>query len=346
MKTTPASQIINHLRKSVLNVDDAWSVDRPGGFSWWPHHQRQDVFVDRQRTEADGRVLERLVVSTEIATLEKAEFANHGEISALTGLATLSGMVCEGRSLRLHAHAWVDRSNQPLYSLVLGLVAGLQIHEAAFLAAAVLQAGLGQPATTPHPRNGLRVEPDEIASLVDTLIAPIGLKETPWPDEMFEDLVGKFLGGPPCLLATDAPTGMAAEFPFGTESSLLQATTDQVHPVVGKGLWLLNSFSMEDIPGDHSLNPLSLNAWEIEHANQPFFGSWCPPKDDRLDYVTFVPNLMSQTAAAQNFILLGVGRARLMSIEWLGDDWSKTWDDEGHCRARTALERAAAENRE
>ena len=346
MKTTPAAQIVKHLRESVLRVDAAWSVERPGGFSWWPHKQRQDIFVDRQRTETDGTVLERLVVSTVIGTLGKADDANHEQVSSLTGISTLSGMVCEGRNLRLHAHAWVDKSNQPLYDMVLGLVAGLQIHEAALLAAALEKAGLAHPSITPHPVNGLRSEPDEIATVVETLIAPMGQKETPWPAEMFEDLQENYLGGPPCLLANAGQTGITAEFPFGTESSLLQANTDQTHPVVGKGLWLMNSFGLGDIPGALSPGPLALNAWEIEHANQPFFGSWCAAKYGRLDFVAFVPNVMSHPAAATNFILLGVGRARLMSIKWLGDDWSKTWGAEGNCKARTAMERAATRNPE
>ena len=346
MKTTPAAQIVNHLRESVLNVDSAWSVERPGGFAWWPHQQRQDIFVDRRRTETDGTVLERVVVSTEIGTLANADVANHELIATFTQVATLSGMVCENQNLRLHAHAWVEKSNQPLYEMVLGLVAGLQIHEAAFIAAALEKAGLCQPSVTPHPKSGLRDEPDEIANVVETLIAPMGQQETPWPAEMFEDLQENYLGGPPCLLANAGPTGLTAEFPFGTESSLLEANTYQTHPVVGKGLWLLNSFRLCDIPGAPSLGPLALNAWEIEHGNQPYFGSWCASKNGRIDFVAFVPNVMRNPAAAANFIMLSAGRARLMSIKWLGDDWSNTWDDEGNCKARTAIERVAARNPE
>ena len=344
MKTTPASLLIKHLRESVLNVDSTWSVERSGGFSWWPHQQRQDIFVDRQRTEDDGTVLERVVVSTEIGTLAKEDYARHESVSELTAISTLSGMVCEGRALRLHAHAWVEKSNQALYDMVLGLVAGLQIHEAALIAGVLNKARLCQPAITPHPVNGLRDEPDEIASVVQTLIAPTGRQATPWPADLFESLRKNYLGGPPCLLASGGPTGITAEFPFGTESSLLQANTDQTHPVVGKGLWVLNSFKCDELSEDSYPNPLILNAWEIEHANQPFFGSWSEPKNACLTFVTFVPNVISQSAAATNFILLGVGRARFVSIQRLGDDWSTTWDEEGNCKAKTAVERAVRKN--
>jgi hypothetical protein len=252
-------------------------------------------------------------------------------------------MVCEERRLRLHAHAWVDRSNQPLYDMVLGLVAGLQIREARLIAESLAASGVCQPSVTPHPENGLRNEPDEIASVVETLIGPAGRQPTPWPTRLFEDLQRNYLGGPPCLLANADAAGLTAEFPWGTESTLLQARTDQAHPVVGNGLLVVSSFRQEEIPDRSLLDPLLLNAWEIEHAQQPFFGSWCAPSDGFLRFATFLPNVMNQPAAAATLILLGVGRARRMSTHWLGDDWSKTWDAEGNCRARTAMERAAAE---
>ena len=339
MKSTPATKLIKHLRDSVLNVDSDWSVERPGGFSWWPHKHRQDIFIDRQRTEKDGAVLSRLVVSTEIGRIRKSADTENALVSSLTGLATLSGIVCEKQRLRLHSHAWVDQSNLPLYKIVLGIVAGLQIHEAALFSNALDQAGLAKPAATPHPVNGFRVEPDEIADIVKTVIAPIGQQETPWPEEIFKELREEYLDGPPCLLASADKNGITAEFPFGTESSLLQSNTNQTHPMVGKGMWVLSSFGLEEIPGGSPINPLAMNAWEIENADQPFFGSWCAPKDGLLNFVTFVPNAISQPAAAKTLILFGIGRARRMSIKWLGDDWSNTWDDEGNCKSKTAIER-------
>ena len=341
-KHSPAAKLIEHLRESVLRVDAAWSVERENGFSWWPHQQRQDIFIDRHRTESDGTRLERVVVSTEIAKLGNPDSITHELVSTLARCATLSGMVCEDKSLRLHAHAWVEESNRPLYAMVLGLVAGLQIREAALIAVALDEAGLGEPSITRHPVSGLRDEPDEIASIVDTVIAPAGQQPTPWPEEMFDQLRETYLAGPPCLMANSGSTGLTAEFPFGTESSLVQAKTDQTHPLIGKGLWILNSFGLDEIPSKSGLHALLLNAWEIEHADQPFFGSWCEPEDGRVDFITFVPNLTTPPSVAGNSVILAAGRAQFMSVQWLNDDWSETWDEQGRCKARTALERVAA----
>jgi len=346
LKPSPATQLIQHLRQSALCVDNDWAIDRNGGFSWWPHHQRQDVFIDRQSSQTKGALLERVVITTEVGTLRREEFATNDLVRTLARLATVSGMVCEETRLRLHSHAWVDKSNQPLYDVVLGLVAGLQIREAWIIATALEEAKLATPAATPHPVSGMRDEPDEIASVVDTLIAPAGRQQPPWPAEMFEHVRENYFAGPPCLLANSAPSGVTAEFPFGTESSLLQANTTQSHPVVGKGLWVMNSFGVDEAKDDLCHNPLALNAWEIEHSNLPFLGSWCAPEEGILNFVTFVPNIMKHPAVATNFILLGAGRARLMAMKWRDDDWSKTWDADGNCRAKTAMERAMSERPE
>ena len=190
--------------------------------------------------------------------------------------------------------------------------------------------------------SGLREKPDEIAFVVDTVIAPAGQQPIPWPEQMFNQWRETYLSGRPCLLANSDATGLTAEFPFGTESSLVEAKTDQTHPLVGKGLWLLNSFGLDEIPNKSGLHALLLNAWEIEHADQPFFGSWCEPEDGRVDFITFVPSVMKRPSVAGNAVILAVGRARFMSVKWLGDDWSETWDEQGRCKARTALERVAA----
>jgi hypothetical protein len=314
-------------------------VDREGGFSWWPHQQRQDIYVDRERSEQDGTRLERVVVSTEIGNLHQAENGSPAAIAELTRLATLSGMVREGRRLRLHCHAWVEKSNLPLYDMVLGLIAGLQLHEASVIAAELTQNAVGDPLLTPHPTTGLREEPDEIASVVDSVITPVGQLKTPWPNDMFQDLQDRYLSGPPCLLANAGDTGITAEFPFGAESSLMQASREETHPLIGNGLLVRSAFDLDHVRDACCHDPLALNAWEIEHANQPFFGSWCPSKNGRVAFVTFVPNALQHPAAATNSIMLSVGRARTMSTKWLGDDWSKTWDKHGNCRAKTAMER-------
>jgi hypothetical protein len=340
MNMSPAAQLIQHLRESVLCVDAEWAINRDGGFSWWPHQQRQDIFVDRKRSEADGTKLERVVVSTEIGNLVQAGHITHRLVTGLTRLATLSGIVCENGHMRLHSHAWVEKSNQPLYDMVLGLVAGMQAHEAALIAAQLQEAGLGEPLLTPHPITGLRDEPDDIALVMNTVIKPAGPKESPWPSEIFDELREQYFSGPPCLWANSDTKGITAEFPFGTESSLLQANKEHTHPVVGKGIWVLNSFNLEHVTDASCHNPLALNSWEIEQANYPFFGSWCAPADGRVDFVTFVPNALKHPAAAANCILLGIGRARFVSFKWLGDDWSKTWDENGNCKAKPAMERA------
>jgi len=333
-----ANQLIQHLRENVLCVDEDWAVDYETGFCWWPHVQRQDILVCGHRDER-AELLEKVAVATKVAILNKDVESDDPILVELAALSTLSGLVIEGRKLRLHAHAWVDQSNLPLYKMVLGTVAGLQISEAAILAALLSKQGLAEPHFSAHPTSGLREEADEISTVLETLIAPMGEEDPPWPENMLDNLRETYLEGRPCLMANSDPTGLTAEFAFGLESSLVRVCMTHKHPIVGHGMQVFNSFNVEELDDPLLDDPIGMNGWEIVHGDGPFLGSWTPAEDGTMSFVSFVPNALQNGAAASNFVLLACARARRMAIKWLNDDWSETWDEEGNCRAKTALER-------
>jgi hypothetical protein len=277
---------------------------------------------------------------TEVARLSGSAETPADLISAVTRLASLSGLIQRDNTLCLHAHSWIDESNAPLYDVVLGLVAGLQIREAAVYAQILAEHDCAELAVSEHPTNGVRPEPDDIAHVVDTVIRPCGADPPPWPRELCPSLEEQYFDRPPCLAATSDEDGLTAEFPFGTESSIVLARTSDEHPIFGRGLLVRNGFYTDSVDPALIGNPLTLNEWEVEHGDGPFFGSWTYPENGQIAFVTFIPNALRDPAAAANFILIAPGRARRMSIRWLNDDWSKTWDDNGNCRAKTAIERA------
>ncbi len=336
---TAAAQLIRHMRESVLCIDEEWVVDYEKGFRWWPHLLKQEIFVSDQRTVADGSRLDKVVVSTDVCSLKEPGMVTHPGIIELTNLATMSGLVAHGGKLRLHAHAWVDGSNLPLYKMVLGTVAGIQISEAALIARLLQEDGLGEPDTSAHPTSGLREEPDEITSVVEALIAPMGDGDPPWPREMLDDVRETYMDQPPCLMAISDPSGLTAEFPFGEESSLLRVNLTQNHPLLGNGMMVSNTFNVENLDDPLLENPIGMNGWEVEHGDGPFLGSWQEQDSGSMSFVSFVPNALKHPAAASNFVILAGARARRMAMKWLGDDWSKTWDSEGNCVAKTAIER-------
>jgi hypothetical protein len=334
-----AARLIREIREQVLEVDDEWSAPLEGGFCWWPHRQRQDILAMGARAMPGGGTLGKVAVVTDVCTLKAGIAGTHPKVAGMTRLATLSGLVNHGGLLRLHAHAWVDGSNLPLYQMILGTVAGLQIAEAAAIASLLAEAGIAEPHFTPHPQNGVRREPDQIASVLDTLIAPMGNLPPPWPSGLLPDIESNYLGGPPCLMANSDPRGLTAEFPFGLKSSLVSANLDQRHPLVGHGLRVMNAFDVAGVDDPLLADPLALNAWEAANGDGPFLGSWHPVEEDTARFIAFVPNALQHPAAASNTVLLACAHAKRMSMHWLGDDWSETWDEEGNCRARTAVER-------
>jgi hypothetical protein len=186
--------------------------------------------------------------------------------------------------------------------MVLGTVAGLQISEAAMLANIIEEEGLGEPAISGHPQSGMRTEPDEIASVLETLITPMGDEETPWPEDMLDDLRETYLDRPPCLMANSDSSGLTAEFPFGEESSLLRVDMTQKHPVVGNGMMVMNAFNVENLNELLLDDPIGMNQWEVKHGDGPFLGSWNPQESGSMSFVSFVPNALQNAAAASNFV--------------------------------------------
>lgn len=335
----PAQKLVETLRTAVLKIDDEWALARDGGLAWWPHRQRQDIFTDRERVAEDGSLLRRVVVTTEVCRLSVPEAATDQLIRDFCALASLSGLVQDPADpciLRLHAHAWVDEDNLPLYKMLLGAVAGLQIHEAATIADAVQKVGLGKPSTSGHPTSGIRPEPDEITTVVGAVFVPMGEADPPWPEGMLEELEEEYFSGPPCLMATADPGGLTAEFPFGLESSLFRAELGASHPSLGSGLWLISSFN---VPAGIE-DPLALNAWEVEHGDTSFFGSWGLGEESGApEFATFIPNALVNPAVPSTLILASAHRAKLAAERWADDDWSDAWAPDGTCRAKSAAER-------
>src|SRR5262249_43687529 len=118
----------------------------------------------------------------------------------------------------------------------LGFVAALQAAEARSLAAH-LRARLGlKPAHSRHPTSGKRPEPDELLSCRETLVQP--LAETP---SLFtgEDMLGvlELFQRLPTRTSGDEEA-VTTELPFGDETSLVRFVTGELHPELGRGLWV------------------------------------------------------------------------------------------------------------
>jgi hypothetical protein len=175
------------------------------------------------------------------------------------------------------------------------------------------------------PRHGLRPEPDEIAEIIDILIAPRGRQPSRWSPEEFQDAVDRFMNQPPALLGSAGGAGFTVEFPYGNQSSLCQAVADQPHPRYGNGLFLLQSFPVK-VASDTDGVKLALSMNAIELTERPFgygFGSYAY-RDSTLNFTSFFPNALYRPGMLPNIYFSCAQRARDMSVRLVHSDWTST----------------------
>jgi hypothetical protein len=228
-----------------------------------------------------------------------------------------SGRLRLGTLVRVHAGIaeWMN----PLISLA----SVLQLAEVVLWGPQLAeQLGAGNDESA-HPENGFRPVADELAGIACNLVIPRGRMPCSWPAAEFAEVVAEYMQRPPALLASHSKTGLTVEFPYGEkDTSLLRIAAEQ-HPVYGNGLLLLQSFppnGLDDVAGAELV--LKLNAEEL--AGNPAgygFGSHVFT-DGMVHFCTFIPNAAYRPGMLLNYYLACATRARRMSVQLSGCDWT------------------------
>ena len=309
-----------------LQIDHEWSIRTPTGFTWWADQSAQHIHFLGEISSPEGEVGVLVAVRTELLReLVLDDLAVSALSSRLMAFASLAGPVYDPitRTLSLHSLMGIHEDTRPWMTHLLSIAALLQISEARRLApelATLLQA---EVAVSGPPERGPRPEPDEMAEVVPRLIAPLGCQSSRWQDEEFADTLECYLQQPPALLATGGDAGFTVEFPYGDQSSLCQAMSDQPHPTYGNGLFVLQSFPVGPLTEPEGIRwALALNA--VELAEKPFgygLGSYCYQRN-LLHFVSFFPNFAHRFGLLPNLYFAAAQRARALSVRITQQDWT------------------------
>ena len=316
---------IEWLFSEQLQVDDKWSVRTPNGFRWWADRNEQTVEVVGQETGPDGEIGYLVSVRTELLrSLHLGDHELEGTNALLMAFASMAGPVYdqESKTLSLCSLVRVHDAISQWMNLLISVAAVLQIGEARIIASELAKALDAEEALSGPPRHGMRPEPDEMAGMIATLIAPMGRLPSWWSPAEFQDAVDRFMNQPPALLASAGGAGFTVEFPYGDRSSLCQAKADQPHPRYGNGLFLLQSFPVKAMSDTDGVK-LALSMNKIELTERPFgygFGSYAY-KDSALHFTSFLPNAIYRPGMLPNIYFSCAQRAREMSVRLVGSDW-------------------------
>jgi hypothetical protein len=319
---------VEWLFREQLKVDPEWSVRTPNGFRWWADKNAQAVEVAGHEAGPDGEIGYFVSVRTELL---HSLYLGHRELAvinaALMPLASMAGPVYDEQTRTLSLASLVrvhDAISQWMYPLI-SVAAVLQIGEARIIGSELARILRAEEALSAPPGRGMRPEPDEMAEIIATLIAPMGREPSRWSPAEFQEAVDKYMNQPPALLANSGGAGFTVEFPYGDQSSLCQAMADQPHPRYGNGLFLLQSFPVvakSDLEGMRLA--LSMNGSEL--TERPFgygFGSYAY-RNSTLHFTSFFPNALYRPGLLPNIYFSCAQRAREMSVRLASADWTRT----------------------
>lgn len=313
---------IDWLYREQLKVDDDWSVKREQGFTWWADKNAQTIEVIGSEQNEAGDSAYLISVRTDfLRNVELTPKNLQGMNALLMSFASMAGPVYDSntRSLSLCSLVRVHEGIRPWISLLISMASVLQVGEARIMGPQAAELFGAEPAETEHPENGWRSEPDEMANIIETLIAPVGRERCKWTASEFQQTVNQYMQRPPSLCATAGGAGLTVEFPYGNFSSLCQFQADQAHPRYGNGLLLVQSFPVGEMPEAAGANlALDLNAVELTKNPAGYgFGSFCY-RDKTIHFTGFLPNVSYRSGLLPNLYFTCAARAHRMAENLAG----------------------------
>ena len=291
------AQTVAWLRDEQLQVDDAWAVATPSGFTWWPDMQAQTIeVVGSEQAGPGGPVGHFVSVKTEL--LRSVELDTEGAAvlsDALMLSSAMTGVVYDEaeRTLALHSLVTVTGENMPWMRSLLGAAAMMQIAEARAIAPQLAGAMNAAVPGAGHPEKGPRPEPAPIVGAIfDLLVAP-GQEPCRWTKDEFQQAFEGGIDQPPAVGARlEEKGGWVVQVPIGGEFSVIcRVLSSESHPRYGNGLFVLQQFPLTPPTEEDGIGlALALNGLEL--AQRPFgygFGSYAARNKD-FYFLSFLPN--------------------------------------------------------
>ncbi|WP_158019427.1 hypothetical protein [Mycolicibacter sinensis] len=314
-----------------LMIDDEWSVGRSRGFTWWSLRLAQHVEVSQPARRGDREVC-TVQIWTDVVD-QVAPEKHPVEILAIANMqSTLGALVWDPdrRKITLNSTLLVDVHNVAFAVWLLQTVAVTQNAQAHSSAHALAEVVGGFPAESHHPENGRRPAADELLSVPESVILPVGNTESRFTALLTEDLASAMghYGVAGCV----EPPALTCELPFNgasplaaleppdhaVETALLEVFTDVEHPEYRTGALMTLSLPMVVDQGHAAVVANRLNLAEATAATT-LLGAWCPDprakSRDRVAFNTFLPNALARPGLLERLISSQMVRSRFAARE-------------------------------
>jgi hypothetical protein len=319
----------------------------PGGFVWWAYDRPQFVRVVGEREGPDGPSDMAYLVEVRTPVLINAEVTPKHRVLMglqLMDFATMAGPVIneQERTVDLVSVVAVHDEVERQMEIALSMAAMLQVDFAWRMGSLLAKQKVGEDATVPHMTKGLPKEPHPAIHFVENEVLEAGRQPSRWSSEEFQSVFADDMQRPPALFSRVGPHSVAADFPFGDESSLFQARSDQSHMRYGNGLLILQTFPLPPVSIEEGYEIAWLmNKRFLEDDLHGYgLGSFCY-REPSLHFCTFIPNMLYTSGLLRNFYVASANRAQAVSLISTG----KGWENETFDIAKSALARELADEK-
>lgn len=323
----------------MMGVDEDWCTRDERGFTWWGKDYAQRVWSE-PGFDDDGFEIFRLHARTQMIRGFEPTDENLAKLNALSMVASTSGFVVDPdeKTVDLAASMYVHEETADWVKRCFGAVVAIQATDAQLKAELLARATGAKPATSAHPVSGPRPELDNMLNILEQVVVPRGHAPSAWEGDQMLAIVEAVQSAGNTVMATGGETGLTAELPFQSETSLLTVRTRERHPQLGYGVLIRLQLPVLFPESDGIQFAGELNRRELVSLTRAhFLGTWCW-HDEFLQFVTFLPNVLNLgDGDLFNFLASSYGRAKWVAETIYGDDWSENRDASGRPLAKPAI---------
>jgi hypothetical protein len=318
-------ETIEWLYHEQLKVDPEWSVRTENGFRWWADKNAQTIEIIGEETGPDGESGYLISVRTEfLRDVDLNDQSLAGIHEHLMSTSAMSGPVydAESRTLSLCSLVIVHQEISAWMRPLISIASAMQIYEAKNMGAEMAKLLNAKEHVTGHPKHGIRPVPDEMAFLVEHLIAPFGEMPCKWPEREFQDVVNRYMQSPPAYGAKSNGPEFTVAFPCGDQWSIC-GVSEHRHPRYGNGILLLQSSPVNGLANPKGIRfALDLNGTELGKRPAGYgFGS-NSYIDDMITFTCFLPNIVYKPGFLPNLFFSSALRAHEMALIITGEGWT------------------------
>jgi hypothetical protein len=267
-----------------MQIEAEWAVQEKTSFTWWAHTLAQRVWVAEPR-DVQGVTLTTLHIETDLLADVPMNDSTWARLAGVNQFATLSAYVADHArgTIRLHASVSLTEDNWLLARAIALHAMALQMADAYAEAAALAEAFGGRVDATPHPRNGMRAQADEMVNILD-IYHQRGEGDSPFTADEIAELV--HLEPRPWTMASSELQQLDAELDFAVGApARLEVDAAAKHPALGSGLQLRLILPVEP----EAAIAQRLNANERLEPDAHQLGAWCVEPEHGFMFSGFIP---------------------------------------------------------